>query len=298
VSDMYQLPAPPVAGVGRPLMCRTEEIRPHPAYAQLGVEPSTRKLSILAQRGVLAFQEPLIITQDRILVDGYARWRLAQAQQRGELLCVEHDWSPDKALIHLLQLHSRNEGLIDFVRVVLTLQLEPLFQARARANQQAGGQLKGSIDLSEAVRLDVRDKLATIAGVSPCYISRVKKVQKTSHPDVLEALRTGEIKINKAWRWSSASHAKQLESLQEFRTKKAIKSTIRKLISKHRSRQKPLDLRADHLLSILSLLPHDDLCVVETHAIKSPGRMLFISNDLLEDLERQFSFASVAHHAD
>jgi hypothetical protein len=37
---------------------------------------------------------------------------------------------------------------------------------------------------------------------------------------------------------------------------------------------------------------------VETHAIKSPGRMLFISNDLLEDLERQFSFASVAHHAD
>jgi len=298
VSDMYQLLVLPVAGVGRPLMCRTEEIRPHPAYAQLGVEPSTRKLSILAQRGVLAFQEPLIITQDRILVDGYARWRLAQVRQRGELLCVEHDWSPDKALIHLLQLHSRNEGLNDFVRVVLTLQLEPLLQERARANQQAGGQLKGSINLSEAVRLDVRDTLATIAGVSPCYISRIKKFLETSHRDVLEALRTGEIKINKAWRWSSASHAQQLESLLEFRSTRAIKSTIRKLISKHRSRQKPLDLRVDHLLNALSLLPHDDLCAVETHVIKSPGRMLFISNDLLQDMDRQFSFASVAHHVD
>jgi hypothetical protein len=115
---------------------------------------------------------------------------------------------------------------------------------------------------------------------------------------VLEALRTGEIKINKAWRWSSASHAQQLESLLEFRSTRAIKSTIRKLISKHRSRQKPLDLRVDHLLNALSLLPHDDLCAVETHVIKSPGRMLFISNDLLQDMDRQFSFASVAHHVD
>jgi hypothetical protein len=295
---MYQLLVLPVAGVGRPLICRTDEICPHPAYAQLGLAPSSRKLSILAQRGVLAFQEPLIITQDRILVDGYARWRLAQVRQRGELLCVEHDWSLDESLLQLLQLHSCNEGLNDFVRVVLTLQLEPLLQERARANQQAGGQLKGSINLSEAVRLDVRDTLATIAGVSPCYISRIKKFLETSHRDVLEALRTGEIKINKAWRWSSASHANQLENLQEFRAKKGIKSTIRRLVSKHRSRQRPLELRADHLLNALSSLPHDDLRSVEIHAIESPGRLLFVSNDLLRDLDRQFRFASVTQHAD
>jgi hypothetical protein len=72
-------------GFGSPrvlLTCPVSELQPHPAYARHRVTVPTSKLSALAEAGDVAFREPLAITQDRIILDGYARFEIACRQRR------------------------------------------------------------------------------------------------------------------------------------------------------------------------------------------------------------------------
>ena len=78
--------------------------------------------------------------------------------------------------------HQRSDGLNAFCRILLALELEPWFKARARYNQQLGGQKKGSSNLAEADRLDVRSEIAAAAGVSTGNVSKVKQLASAAHP--------------------------------------------------------------------------------------------------------------------
>jgi Spy/CpxP family protein refolding chaperone len=296
-ATLFDMPPATLAG-GQPVWCSIEQIRPHPAYAQLGLAPSTRSLSVLADRGDAVFQQPLIITRDRILVDGYARLRLGKQQGREQVMCLEYDWSEAQALEQLVYLHGRSDGLNDYVRIVLALPLEPALQAKAQANQQAGGQLKGSINLSEAEKVDVRDCLAHIAGVSPAYISRVKTIRETAHPDVLAALQSGEIRIDRGWQICKSSRERQNKLLREFRSKKGIKGTIRKLIQKHRSPKKPSELRLDQTLNALQLLDQTDQQAISAYVVKLHQEAVFITEALLDRAKRQYMLATEPEHAD
>jgi tetratricopeptide (TPR) repeat protein len=93
------------------------------------------------------------------------------------ILCIEHDLAEEEALHWLIQSHRPSRGLNSYSRVLLALDLEPSLQERARANQQAGGQTKGSSNLTEAHRLDVRSETAAVAGVSTGNITKVKALR-------------------------------------------------------------------------------------------------------------------------
>ncbi len=294
---LFDMPPPTLAG-GQPVWCSIEEVRPHPAYARLGLAPSTRSLSVLADCGDAVFQQPLVITRDRILVDGYARLSLGKQQGRKLVMCLEYDWSEAEALEHLVQMHSRSDGLNDYVRIVLALALEPALQAKAQANQQAGGQLKGSINLSEAEKVDVRDCLAHIAGVSPAYISRVKTIRETAHPDVLAALQSGEIRIDRGWQICKSSRERQNKLLREFRGKKGIKGTIRKLVQGHRSPKKSSELRLGQILTALAFLDQADQQAIPVYVVKLHQEAVFITEGLLDPLKRQYMLAMESEHAD
>jgi len=64
--------------VTRPL----DELRPHPSYVTHGLSVSASQLSTLAALGRLAFREPIVITQEGVIIDGYAQWELARRQGR------------------------------------------------------------------------------------------------------------------------------------------------------------------------------------------------------------------------
>jgi hypothetical protein len=173
---------------------------------------SVSKLSALAQREHFAFQEPIEITRDGTIVDGYARVVLAQSFGQTEILCLEYDLSETEALRRLLQTHRDTKGFNAFQRIVLTLDLEPELHEQARLNQRAGGQHKGSSKLTKAERLDVRSKIAGIAGVSMGNVSKVKFLVTAAHTDVLSALRSGEISIHRAWTWSQKPLSEQQDA--------------------------------------------------------------------------------------
>lgn len=118
--------------ITRPL----DELHPHPSYARHCVTVPISKLSALAERSDLAFQEPIRITRDGIIIDGYARVELARQLGRTELLCLEYDLSETESLQEMLEAHQSSRGFNAFQRTVLALDLESEFQEQARSHQR------------------------------------------------------------------------------------------------------------------------------------------------------------------
>jgi hypothetical protein len=259
---------------GQLVTCHVEELRPHPSYDrhQFAVSPS--RLSAVAERGDLAFQEPLIITRSRTIIDGYGRWELARRRGRAAVSCIEHDLSEEEALHWLLQRHSRLEGLNAFCRIALALDLEPWFREQARANQSAGGQIKGSSTLTEAERVDVRSEIAAVAGVSVGNVTKVKQVMTTACTELQNALRNGEVSIHRASLWREMSSENQRRALMLHRGERGVKKTIRRLISNHASKN-PVSAESPELADLarsLSQLQPFQITSVAVAALNVPGK--------------------------
>jgi ParB-like chromosome segregation protein Spo0J len=242
----------------RLVICRVDELRPHSGLVRHKLEPSIEKLSALSARGEAAFQDPLTITQNSFIIDGYVRWHLARIQGRATLVCLQREVTDEEALLYLIQHNRRSSGLNDFVRILLALELEVWFNAQARSNQQRGGKMKASSNLTEADRRDVREQIAMAAGVSMGNVTKVKQLQATADPAVLEALRRTEIRIHRAWLLSKLSPEKQCSRLQQLREERGVKKTIRHLVSRHRRRATSTILALKHLHSGLSALKADE----------------------------------------
>ncbi len=271
-------------GAGQLVTCRLDELQPHASYVRHHLTVPASQLSALAERGDRAFLEPLAITRDRTIHDGYARWELARCKGRATLPCLEYDLSDEDALRWLLLRHCRSNGLNDFCRILLALELESCFREKGLSNQQAGGKNKGSSNLTEADRIDVRKKIAEAADVSVGNVSKVKQLTGTAHPELLEALRAGEVSIHRAWKWSVKSQERQIEALMTHRGEKGVHKAIRDLISRHEPNSLPTAPDLQSLVSRLSQLEAADSGSVNLSVLCIPGKTIFVTEELLQSL--------------
>src|SRR5690348_13578639 len=90
---------------GHQVTRRVEELRPHPSFARQGLNVPVAALSVAASQADLGFREPIAITQDNIILKGYAQWQLAGLQGPEALSCIEYTLSEEEALYWLLQSH-------------------------------------------------------------------------------------------------------------------------------------------------------------------------------------------------
>lgn len=273
----------PEAKHGRLLTCRLGELRPHPACVRLRLTVPVSELSSIAEQGDLAFREPLVITRERIVID-YARLELARRQGRPTLHCIEYELTEEEGLRWLLQRHRRSNGLKDFCRILLALELEPYFRERAVSNQRLGGQNKGSSRLTEAERVDVRKQIAAAAAVSVGNVTKVKQMVGSAHPELLDALRGGEVSIHWAWKCSTESPDQQLEALRTYRNKKGVNKTIRDLISRHGPRNLPTAPDVGSLVRRLSSLSSSECSSVRVMVVPVQGKMIFVTEELVQSL--------------
>jgi hypothetical protein len=268
----------------RLVICRSDELHPHPSYVRNRCSVSAAQLSALAMLGDLAFREPIVITHDRRIIDGYARGQLARQQGLATILCIEHDLAEEEALHWLIQSHRPSRGLNSYSRVLLALDLEPSLQERARANQQAGGQNKGSSNLTEAQRLDVRSKIAAVAGVSTGNVTKVKQLRRRIHPRVEQALRGGGISIHKAWQWSRLAPQQQVRELGKYQCRKGTNQTSRRLIQKHVARLSPTQLIPPSLGDLLKTLVPDPSPLLDSIVVTEvdvPGNIAYLTKEAL-----------------
>lgn len=194
-------------------------------------------------------------------------------------------------LLWLIRKHQRSDGLNAFCRILLALELEPWFKAQARHNQQLGGQKKGSSNLAEADRLDVRAKIADAAGVSTGNVTKVKHLASAAHPEVLDALRIGEVSVHQATLWLRRPD-KQLDELGLRQNRREISTTVDSLLRAHHNAvtDEQLDLqRITAGIAKLHSVQSDSILVAE---VKVPGNVLLISTELRKALTTQGELAS------
>jgi hypothetical protein len=170
------------------------------------------------------------------------------------------------------------------------LELEPWLTEQARSHQQAGGQSKGSSKLTEADRLDVRLRIAWVAGASTGNVTKVKQVIATPDPEILEALRNGEVAIHRAWLWRALSAEERRQLLMCYRGEKGVGKTIRGLVRKHVSKPLANAVAAVEMPSLVrrfSRLDPRELSSFDVAVLKLPGKALFITEELLKSLPSQ-----------
>jgi hypothetical protein len=283
---------------GQFLTCSVCELRPHPTYARHNLSVQAHKLAALADLGDLAFQCPLIITRDRLIIDGYGRLELAKHEGRTTLQCVEYDLDEQEALKWLIQTHRPSPGLSDFIRIELALDLELYFQKKAVRNQQEGGRGKGLSKLTEAERVDSRREVARVAHVSLGNVHKVKRILAHACLSLLEAARTQEVSINLADKWSHEPETEQQEHLRLFRIEKGIRKKARQLVAAHLT-QESMAKADDHVFRVSDLVRRlnqltdtapeqsNELGSIEINLVSGPGRAIFVTAELIEALRPQ-----------
>jgi hypothetical protein len=100
------------------ITCDPVQLRPHPAYREVCGDPSESKLLALSQYSGL-WQEPLIVTADRTILDGHARHVIAIRQKRAAVTCIQYDLAEPEALRFILNRHREASGLTPYCRVLL-----------------------------------------------------------------------------------------------------------------------------------------------------------------------------------
>lgn len=186
--------------------------------------------------------EPILITNQGILLAGFAEWHAALCAGQGEIVCIECALNADEALQLILTLHRPRVAWNDFTRTELALGQEPYFQAKALANQIAGGKHKGLANLPKAQHIDVRERIADLAAVSPRTVGNVKIILKKAHPSLVEALHNGAITINGALEVSKFDRTRQVEELARFLAARSNNKTYREYIDKLQVEQFGADL--------------------------------------------------------
>ena len=198
---------------------------------------------------------------------------------------MEYELTERESLYWLLERHRRSSGLNDFIRILLALELEPWLKNKARLNQQIGGQDKGSSKLTEAETVDVRSEIASVAGVSVGNVSKVKQLIGTAPPELVTALRNGEIRIHRAWLWSRESPQKQREELWIYQSKKAVRKISKRLALRHqrdRDESSPPIHDLENLLRFFIELQPGERSEIGVATVKAPGKTIFLTEELVQ----------------
>lgn len=283
--DGQSNPAPGYCDPSRTVARSIDELRKHPIYEELDLTVSAAQLASLKCLGKRALEDPILVTREGVILDGYARWAHARNMGQMTILCVELELDDLEALRVMLSKHRGSVGWNQYNRIRLALRLKTYYRQEARANQQTGGRLKGSSKLTE---VSVRRQIARDAGVCEANITKVDQL-RFAHPHVLDALATGEIRIHAAWCWRALSPAEQCEQLRQRRMRISLKLPMHVLATgRHSSRHNRTILTIEKAREVLKLLSGqrcleaDSSTLIELVRVDHPGKAVVVTNELYD----------------
>jgi hypothetical protein len=200
---------------------------------ELGWTGVIDELNDAARLKYLSVPEPILITTNGTILAGFGSWRLALLEGRQEINCIEYPLGEDDhALQFTLSHHQTQRGWNDFVRICLALKLELSSRQRARDNMRAGGKYKGSTNLSEADRIDVRQRVAKRAGTGTGNVSKVEAILRSAHPNVIAALQNGLFSIHRAWLWTKLPKLEQRMEFAGYEQRRTQRKILHEFLTK------------------------------------------------------------------
>jgi hypothetical protein len=165
------------------------------------------------------------------VISGVREWHAAVSENRKAVSCVEYELNDDHAIQLILTLQQSRGTWNSFTRIQLALQQEPYLQAKAHANQVAGGKDKGLANLPAAMQIDVRQEIAYLAGARPRNVSKVKTILRNAHFQLIEACQTGIITIHRALQLCRLPMAEQIEQLARYFNERSSGKSTRQAIN-------------------------------------------------------------------
>lgn len=234
-STQERLQAPLVSGgkhlQGTPAAYPPMQLRLHPVLIHLGLVGSLINQTVYGRRPPETVPEPILITSSGIVISGIREWHAAVSEGRQAVKCIEYQLNDDEALQMILILQQSRGAWNAFTRIQIALQQESYLQAKAHANQIAGGKDKGWANLPEARQIEVRQEIAYLAGVCPRNVSKVKTILLKAHRRLIEACQTGVVTIHCASKLCRHPKDEQTEDLTRYLNKRSNGKATRQAIA-------------------------------------------------------------------
>jgi hypothetical protein len=236
--------------VGHPVVRSPEQLRLHPAMKELGWTGVIDELNAAARLKDHSVLEQVLITTNGTILVGFGRWRLTMLEGRHEINCIEYPLGEEEALQFILTHHQTRCGWNDFVRIRLALTLELTLQQSALDNMRAGGKYKGSTNLSEGDRIDVREEIARRSGTGTGNVGKVKAILLRAHPNIIAALQNGLLSIHRAWLWTKLPKLQQRLEFARYEEER----TQRKILDEFLPKAASVSLDPAHVIESLQRL--------------------------------------------
>ena len=140
-------------------------------------------------------RDPLVLWGD-VLIDGHNRYEIAQKHNL-EYKTVNHKFPDDNAAkVWIIQNQIGRRNLSAYDRSVLALELKPLIQEKAKAQQIRKSVCQKS---DKQKPIDTKKELASFAGVSHDTIHKVEAIEEKASPETKQLIREGKLSINQAY---------------------------------------------------------------------------------------------------
>jgi hypothetical protein len=220
----------------RAVVRRIEDIQLHRGMKEFDWMGATDEFDEAARLKNQSVPDPILITTSGTILAGFGSWRLAVSEGKREIQCLECLLTEDEGLQLILRHYQKRCGWNEFVRICLALTLKDGFQKTALENMRSGGKHKGWANLPKAQHIEVRQKIATVAGVCPRYVSAVETILKVAHPALIFALRNGTLTIGRAIQFCKSAKAEQFDQFIRYSEERATNKVIRQCIPRPREK--------------------------------------------------------------
>lgn len=220
--------------IGKPVARRLEGLHLHPSCDRHNVTVSSARLEEVVALGDLAFRVPLLVNHMGFIITGQAQYVVATRQNRPTLECIEFELDQAETLRWFVELNRDSQGLNDYQRVLLALDLEDSLRVAAHENQRNGAQHRGLQNFAKGPEMHLRAKIAQIAGVCGWQVDKVKFLIRHAIPGIREAVRNSDISIHRGWIMSKQPPQTQEEELRQQRLHTQLLMGVRKYARKRR----------------------------------------------------------------
>jgi hypothetical protein len=256
------------------------------------VAGSASKIDELERVGSRIFNHPITVTQDGLIIDGYARWELAKRRKMVTILCLIYEMSPEDALCEFIWAHKPVRGLSKFRLIELSAELQ-CFPTEEGSLDQPPRDRETPPALESCAQLDSVKQRARVVGVSLASVRKVDYVLTHGCASTIQAARDGNISIHRAALWSQQSEEQQLENLRQLHIKR-LKQKTQYLVNRillSRSKTHVLELTPATLLTLLGPLSTmssrkaKEFGPVTLARLGVPGKGIYMTEELLEALK-------------
>ena len=262
---------------GHPVIYHPRKLKLHTALRELGWA-HINELDDAARLGDRAIPEPVLVSTQGVVLSGLGAWQLALLDSRTEIACIEYSMNEDESLQFILAQHRTRRQWNAFVLIRLALTLEPHFQEKALNNMRAGGKHKGSTNLPEAGRIEVRKEIAKVAGTGTGNVTKVKAILRSAHPNIIAALQNGQLSIHRAWGWRNLPKTAQKEEFARCEEERIQRKVLRGVVE---SRGKT-PFNATETIAALRMLESNNPGCIVIRAGSSMSTAVTLGQDAIE----------------